>query len=92
MIVEVLHDVPDWPATAATLRRQHREILKAVREGRVEDVASAVEEHIRDFHGLLVERVGTGSPAAQRERGRSTASAGATPRRAVARHRRPPAP
>ena len=67
LIVEVLHDVPDWPATVATLWAQHREILKAVREGRVEDVASAVEEHIREFHGLLVERVGTGPSAAQRE-------------------------
>jgi DNA-binding FadR family transcriptional regulator len=67
LILEVLQEAPDWPATATALRRQHREILRAIQEARVEDVTSAIEEHIRDFHSLLVERVGTGFPAAQRD-------------------------
>ena len=63
LMLEVIQDVPSWPDTAAGLRQQHREILKAIREGRVEDVAAAVEEHIRGLHGLLAERIDTASPA-----------------------------
>ena len=70
VILEVFPDVPNWPATAAELQRQHREILKAIQEARVEDVASAVEEHIRGFHSLLVEQVDSGATAAQREAAR----------------------
>jgi len=42
--------LPDWPATASRLRREHRGILEAVRSGRSGDAAERVREHIEGFY------------------------------------------
>lgn len=57
LILAAFKDVPDWPSTAAKLRRQHREVFQAVTDGRADDAANAMEAHIRGFHGRLAERV-----------------------------------
>jgi DNA-binding FadR family transcriptional regulator len=46
----------DNPATStATVRTQHREILRLIRHGEPDKAADAVEHHIRTFHGKLAE-------------------------------------
>lgn len=45
----------DWPRTAAGLNEQHTELLRLVRAGDGARAADLVEEHIRGFHGTLVE-------------------------------------
>ena len=49
----VLHAVtalPDWPRTAARLRREHRAILRAIRTGDGDRAATLVIRHIEGFH------------------------------------------
>ena len=40
----------DWPATAARLRSEHREVLRAVREGAAAEAGAAVAAHIDGFY------------------------------------------
>jgi DNA-binding GntR family transcriptional regulator len=40
----------DWPATAARLRSEHREVLRAVREGAAVEAGAAVAAHIDGFY------------------------------------------
>ncbi|MEU8542289.1 FCD domain-containing protein [Streptomyces sp. NPDC048717] len=59
----------DWPATARALDEQHTELLRLIRAGEGGRAADLVEQHIRGFHGTLVEVGGpadSGSRAAQR--------------------------
>lgn len=58
LILEAFAELTNWDDTAAMLRRQHREIFEAIRSGRAEDAAKAVEAHVRGFHGQLAERAG----------------------------------
>jgi GntR family transcriptional regulator, transcriptional repressor for pyruvate dehydrogenase complex len=60
LILEAFQKQSDWTATAHTLRRQHREIFRAVRDGRAVDAAQAIEAHIRGFHGKLADRAPEG--------------------------------
>lgn len=41
--------LPDWPATAARLRAEHRGVLALLRDGRGSDAAAALERHIRGY-------------------------------------------
>lgn len=41
--------LPDWSATAARLRAEHRAVLALLREGRGQDAAAALERHIRGY-------------------------------------------
>ncbi|GAA4558427.1 FadR/GntR family transcriptional regulator [Pseudonocardia xishanensis] len=43
----------DWPALRERLRAEHRAIAEAVGEGRAEEAAAAMEDHIRAFHRRL---------------------------------------
>ncbi|UVS79297.1 FadR/GntR family transcriptional regulator [Actinokineospora sp. UTMC 2448] len=59
----VLHAVaslPDWPRTAARLRREHRAVLRAVRAGDGERAAALVVRHIEGFHREWTRRVSPG--------------------------------
>ncbi|MFE9251997.1 FadR/GntR family transcriptional regulator [Streptomyces sp. NPDC007088] len=58
LILRALEAAEDWPATAAALNAQHAALLRLVREGDGEAAADLAEEHIRGFHGTLVD----GSP------------------------------
>jgi GntR family transcriptional regulator, transcriptional repressor for pyruvate dehydrogenase complex len=42
--------VPDWAATAARLRAEHRRILQAVRAGRPDDAEREVRAHITGYY------------------------------------------
>lgn len=42
--------LPDWGATSARLRREHRGILDALRHGRGEEAADLLETHIRGYY------------------------------------------
>lgn len=42
----------EWPAVTARLQREHRGVLRALREGRGADAAAALEAHIRGYYGL----------------------------------------
>ncbi|GAB7028716.1 FCD domain-containing protein [Streptomyces sp. NPDC021749] len=55
LILRALETVEDWPAAAATLNDQHAELLRLVRVGKGAEAADLVEEHIRGFHGTLVD-------------------------------------
>ena len=41
---------PDWSATAARLRAEHRRIYDAVREGRADDAEREVRAHITGYY------------------------------------------
>lgn len=45
----------DWPETARALNVEHTELLRLVREGEGTRAADLVEQHIRGFHGTLVD-------------------------------------
>lgn len=49
-VLAAVPNLPDWEATAAGLRREHRAILAAVRSGRPDDAAQLVSEHILGFY------------------------------------------
>ncbi|RNE48170.1 FadR/GntR family transcriptional regulator [Corynebacterium alimapuense] len=51
-VQETVSDVEDWPSVSVVLRRQHRQILQAVREHRGSDAAAALREHIMWFFEL----------------------------------------
>ncbi|WP_310728567.1 FCD domain-containing protein [Streptomyces sp. N2A] len=55
LILRALETVEDWPAAAATLNDQHAELLRLLRVGEGAQAADLVEEHIRGFHGTLVD-------------------------------------
>ncbi|WLQ37565.1 GntR family transcriptional regulator [Streptomyces castrisilvae] len=55
LILRALEDVDDWPAAQAHLNRQHTEMLRLVRAGRGAEAADLAEQHIRGFHGTLVD-------------------------------------
>ncbi|MEU9796251.1 FCD domain-containing protein [Streptomyces sparsogenes] len=55
LILRALETVEDWPAAAAALNDQHVELLRLVRAGQGAEAADLVEEHIRGFHGTLVD-------------------------------------
>lgn len=42
----------DWPSIRQKLRRQHRRLLDAIREGDAERASRLVGEHLRDFYRL----------------------------------------
>jgi GntR family transcriptional repressor for pyruvate dehydrogenase complex len=42
--------LPDWPTMARKLRREHRQILAAVREQKGADAARAVTRHVEGFY------------------------------------------
>ncbi|MFC7614959.1 FadR/GntR family transcriptional regulator [Actinokineospora soli] len=42
--------LPDWPRTAARLRREHRAILRAIRAGDGDRAAALVVRHVEGFH------------------------------------------
>lgn len=54
VILDALQGVADWAGTADTLRAEHREILRQVRAGDADAAARSVEQHIRGFHGHVV--------------------------------------
>ncbi|GDY32931.1 FadR/GntR family transcriptional regulator [Gandjariella thermophila] len=56
LILHAFAQLTDWEGTAGMLRAQHRAILRAVRSGRPEEAAVAVEAHIRGFLGKLAEQ------------------------------------
>lgn len=45
----------DWPETARALNAEHAELLSLVRAGEGERTADLVEQHIRGFHGRIVD-------------------------------------
>lgn len=45
----------DWPETARGLNAEHAELLRLVRAGEGDHAADLVEQHIRGFHGILVD-------------------------------------
>lgn len=51
-VMEGVGRLADWDAVACTLREQHRAILRTVSEGRDDDAARLVEEHIRWFDAV----------------------------------------
>lgn len=55
LILKAEEDAEDWTATAAGLNAQHAELLRLVRAGDGAGAADLVEEHIRGFHGTLVD-------------------------------------
>ncbi|MEV0850123.1 FCD domain-containing protein [Streptomyces sp. NPDC049954] len=55
LILRALEAAEDWPATAAALNAQHAELLRLVHEGEGKAAADLAEEHIRGFHGTLVD-------------------------------------
>ncbi|MET7380324.1 FCD domain-containing protein [Streptomyces sp. NPDC005526] len=55
LILKAEEDAEDWTATAAALNAQHAELLRLVRAGDGAGAADLVEEHIRGFHGRLVD-------------------------------------
>lgn len=42
--------LPDWPTTAARLQVEHRAILSALREGRREEAAELIHQHITGYY------------------------------------------
>ncbi|WOF24481.1 FCD domain-containing protein [Microbacterium betulae] len=48
--------LPDWGATSARLRHEHREILDALRHGRGAEAAGLLEAHIRGYYLETSER------------------------------------
>lgn len=53
LILDALAALANWADVAAELRKQHRDIFEAIRAGRAEEAAAAVEAHIRSVHGQL---------------------------------------
>ncbi|WP_374238524.1 FadR/GntR family transcriptional regulator [Kocuria rosea] len=51
-VQETVARLEDWPRVRRTLQQQHHEILRAFRERRSEDAATALREHITWFFGL----------------------------------------
>ncbi|WP_228122587.1 FadR/GntR family transcriptional regulator [Saccharothrix syringae] len=49
-VTDAVRALPDWSRTAVRLRREHRGILRAVREGDAELAATRVTRHVRGFH------------------------------------------
>lgn len=58
LILQGFERVPDWAATTSALQAEHRGILELIRDGRPEEAAQAVEDHIRGFHGSLTAAAG----------------------------------
>jgi DNA-binding FadR family transcriptional regulator len=44
------HSLPDWPTTAARLQSEHRAILAAFRDGRREEAAELLHQHITGYY------------------------------------------
>jgi GntR family transcriptional repressor for pyruvate dehydrogenase complex len=53
-VLAAVPGLPDWPATASTLRRQHAALLTALQQGDGELAAEIVERHIRRFFAQAV--------------------------------------
>jgi GntR family transcriptional repressor for pyruvate dehydrogenase complex len=49
-VMEGVNALPDWPAMARRLRREHRGILRAMREREGDRAAQLVRRHIEGFH------------------------------------------
>ena len=48
-VMAAVPGLPDWPGTAHRLRGEHRDLVRAVREGQVERAVGAVRAHIEGF-------------------------------------------
>ena len=57
-LLEAFTKVEDWEAMADMLRRQHRQILDALRAGEAEEAARLTAEHIRAASAALPELPG----------------------------------
>jgi GntR family transcriptional repressor for pyruvate dehydrogenase complex len=51
-MIEAYARLEDWRATAETVRREHRELLDAIRRREPDAAASCVQDHITDFYAL----------------------------------------
>ncbi len=49
-VLAAVPNLPDWDATAVALRAEHHGIVAAIRDGRGEDAARLVTEHIEGFY------------------------------------------
>src|SRR5689334_6911758 len=49
-VLAAVPNLPDWDATAVTLRAEHHAIVAAIRDGRGDDAARLVTEHIEGFY------------------------------------------
>src|SRR5690349_15815168 len=49
-VLAAVPNLPDWDATAVTLRAEHHGIVAAIRDGRGDDAARLVTEHIEGFY------------------------------------------
>lgn len=49
-VLAAVPNLPDWDATAVALRSEHHGIVAAIRDGRGEDAARLVTEHIEGFY------------------------------------------
>jgi GntR family transcriptional repressor for pyruvate dehydrogenase complex len=49
-VLAAVPNLPDWDATAIALRAEHRGIVAAIRDGRGDDAARLVTEHIEGFY------------------------------------------
>ncbi|MQY29392.1 FadR/GntR family transcriptional regulator [Nocardia aurantia] len=52
-VMAAVSRLSDWPAVAAELRREHREIVAAIRRGHGAKAAELVQVHIAGFHALV---------------------------------------
>lgn len=55
-VLAAVPDLPDWPAMQRRLRRQHRNVLAAVRAGDGERAARLVRSHIDGFYAASLPR------------------------------------
>jgi GntR family transcriptional repressor for pyruvate dehydrogenase complex len=49
-VLAAVPNLPDWDATAIGLRTEHHAIVAAIRDGRGDDAARLVTEHIEGFY------------------------------------------
>jgi GntR family transcriptional repressor for pyruvate dehydrogenase complex len=49
-VMAAVPELPDWPAMARKLRRQHRSLLAAIRNGDGERATQLIEAHINGFY------------------------------------------